>query len=119
MFLAWLKLETTPVLDAQFTQKQCIEIALIPAVWKETRHIQSVEDNMKTQQNEKAKLTAAYLNGIAISVALAGALTPTLTGVQANPGPINWATAVVVAICMLVSASFHLMARRFLSSLVD
>ena len=29
-------------------------------------------EDMKNQQNEKAKLTASYLNGIAIAVALAG-----------------------------------------------
>lgn len=74
---------------------------------------------MKNQQNEKAKLTASYLNGIAIAVALAGALTPTLAGIRENPGPVNWTTAGIVAICMVVSVSFHAMARRALSSLLD
>ncbi|MGF9563073.1 amino acid transporter [Neorhizobium sp. JUb45] len=74
---------------------------------------------MGIQRNEKAKLTAAYLNGIAIAVALAGALTPTLTGVQTNPGPVNWGTAGIVAICVVVSLSFHMLARRALNELAE
>ncbi len=74
---------------------------------------------MKAQTNEKAKLTAAYLNGIAIAVGLAGALTPTLKGIQDNPGPVNWSTAVFVGICAVVSVSLHLFARRSLNNLMD
>jgi predicted membrane channel-forming protein YqfA (hemolysin III family) len=74
---------------------------------------------MKNQKNEKAKLTANYLNGIAIAVALAGAFTPTLSGIRDNPGPINWTTAGIVAVCMVVSLFFHLMARRTLNALLD
>jgi hypothetical protein len=46
-------------------------------------------------------------------------LTPTLAGIHENPGPINWTTAGIVAICMVVSVSFHAMARRALSYLLD
>ena len=74
---------------------------------------------MNSQRNEKARLTANYLNGIAVAVALAGAFTPALSGIRDNPGPIYWPTAGVVAACMAVSVIFHLFARRALNALLD
>ena len=41
------------------------------------------------------------------------------TELEIKPGAVNWMTAGIVAICMVVSVSFHAMARRALSYLLD
>ena len=61
---------------------------------------------------ESAKLSANYINGIAIGVFISGALIPTLAVLQAPDSNINplWLGATVI--CTAASGALHLFARH-------
>ena len=63
---------------------------------------------------ESAKLSANYINGIAIGVFISGALIPSLAVLQAPASDIEpiWLAATVI--CTAVSGALHLLARYML-----
>lgn len=72
--------------------------------------------------NEQTKLTAAYLNGLAIAVTAIGGLAPLFSRVYAGPGAASLplvAMLAVSAICLTVSALLHLSARHLLRRLLE
>lgn len=71
----------------------------------------------KLSFNERAKLTASYINGIAIAVMAAGGFSPivlTLQGESANSNLNYFALA-----CFVISLVLHLIARSVLEGLRD
>ena len=73
---------------------------------------------MSLVRNEQTKLTATYLNGLAITVFAVGGLAPVFSyafGSIAGQPP--WVVAVVAVICLLASVALHLAARRILRDL--
>lgn len=71
----------------------------------------------KLSFNERAKLTASYINGIAIAVMAAGGFSPvvlTLQGESANSNLNYFALA-----CFVISLLLHLIARSVLEGLRD
>ena len=72
----------------------------------------------KLVDNESAKLTATYVNGIAIAVAATGVLGPLgsqLLGASGSAGPVQ--LLVFAASCACLSAALHYIARLFLRSM--
>lgn len=69
--------------------------------------------------NERAKLTATYVNGVAVAVLAVGGLSPAFA--QRPPGPIDPATSIQIAltslICIGISAVLHWMGRSILRGL--
>jgi MFS-type transporter involved in bile tolerance (Atg22 family) len=69
--------------------------------------------------NEQIKLSATYLNGVAVALMTAGVLAP-LVGVLAAGSQVHPVQlGAVVLSCMLLSAALHLIARRLLKGLVE
>ncbi len=72
--------------------------------------------NDHTVHNERTKMTATYLNSIAVAALAAGALAPFFALLYGNiasaPGP--WFIAIGVAICVVISFALHLGARAVL-----
>ncbi len=66
--------------------------------------------------NERTKLTATYLNGIAIALFAVGAIAP-IVSVLNNGAQGGWPIALLAIICIAVSAALHLMARKILGRL--
>ena len=67
---------------------------------------------MSLIHNERVKLSATYLNGVAIAVFALGSLAPLFSYIysaEATQPP--WVTAVVSIICAFVSAAIHYGAR--------
>ena len=73
---------------------------------------------MSLVHNEKVKLTATYLNGLAIAVFAVGGLAPIVAIVSGTTQSVT-ATSVVIltSICVCLSAGLHLGARRTLRKL--
>jgi hypothetical protein len=71
---------------------------------------------MNLVHNEQAKLTATYLNGLAIATFAVGGLAPLFSALNAGtPGPLPfWAVASISLVCALTSLSLHLIARLVL-----
>lgn len=68
--------------------------------------------------NEQAKLTATYLNGVAIALFAVGGIAPTVTFMNGAPtSPSAAGTAIVVAVCIISSALLHFSARAVLRRL--
>lgn len=67
-------------------------------------------------RNEQAKLTATYLNGLAIAFAAVGGIAPWVGSAQA--GQISAVVASLTLGCGFLSAGLHVVARRVLRSLV-
>ena len=69
--------------------------------------------------NERAKLSATYINGVAIAVLAVGGLAPLFA--QRPPGPANpssiVATGITAFVCVVVSAVLHWTARTVLRGL--
>ena len=69
-------------------------------------------------QNERAKLSANYLNGVAISLAAVGGIAPWIAFIQGAVGrPIVVGLSSVV--CVLISIGLHLVARVLLGRLSE
>jgi hypothetical protein len=69
-------------------------------------------------RNEQAKLTATYLNGLAIAIFAVGGLAPAVALVSgsaqvASSGPI----ALMSLSCLIASAALHFLARSVLKRL--
>lgn len=75
----------------------------------------------KLVQNEQRKLTATFLNGIALALFAVGGLAQTLSAFYA-PGPNHPDRLIVVSISLIfiaVSAWAHQLARRVLKGLIE
>jgi hypothetical protein len=71
----------------------------------------------KLVRNEQRKLTATYLNGIAIGVFGIGGFTPIIALAQgANP---SLASFMVVIACFMGSVGLHYLARRTIGGLEE
>lgn len=71
---------------------------------------------MALVRNEQAKLTATYLNNLAVALAAVGGITPMVSGVLAAGGPTRFDLATGL-ICILGSGALHFMARGVLRGL--
>ena len=71
---------------------------------------------MNLVHNELAKLTATYVNGLAIAIFAVGGLAPLFTSLYAaSSAPISgWAIALISTVCFVGSGALHLLARQFL-----
>ncbi|WP_082487694.1 MULTISPECIES: hypothetical protein [unclassified Methylobacterium] len=69
--------------------------------------------------NERAKLTATYVNGVAIAVLAVGGLAPLFSqrGAGAAAPDRPWLTPVLSLLCICVSGALHWAARGFLREL--
>ena len=67
--------------------------------------------------NERAKLTAAYANNVAVALFVVGVLTPAGTTLQASLVP-SVALVGSGALCIVGSLALHLFARHELRKLV-
>ncbi|WP_029349828.1 hypothetical protein [Bosea sp. 117] len=71
---------------------------------------------MSLIHNERTKLSATYLNGIAIAVMAVGGLGPVISVLNGGSVP-ALGVAAVSMICLAGSISLHFLARRLLGSL--
>ena len=72
---------------------------------------------MSLVHNERTKLSATYLNGVAIAVMAVGGLGPVVSVLNGGAAPVLGIAAVSV-ICLLGSIALHFLARRLLGSLL-
>ncbi len=73
---------------------------------------------MNLLSNEQVKLTATYLNGIAITIFAVGGLAPLVALVSGTASPS--AVPLIIAltsVCVVLSGALHLIARRHLRQL--
>jgi hypothetical protein len=72
---------------------------------------------MSLIRNEQAKLSATYLNGIAIALAAVGGIATWVSYLlQASPSSVLLVAAISV-LCICLSASLHWIARKVLTGL--
>lgn len=69
-------------------------------------------------RNEQDKLTAAYLNNLAVALFVVGGLTPPAAALQADQLP-SLLLALVSGVCVVGSIALHGIARTVLRSLVS
>ncbi|MBP1804524.1 hypothetical protein [Rubellimicrobium aerolatum] len=72
---------------------------------------------MSLVRNEQAKLTATFLNGVAIALFAVGTLTPVLSILYGDRRP-TLLILVGIAVCIVASGALHFGARRLLKGLV-
>lgn len=71
-------------------------------------------------ENERTRLTAAYLNGLAIAIFAVGGFAPIVSYAYASKdGQPLWVIVVVTLICVLGSVALHLLARHRLGGLIE
>ena len=77
------------------------------------------EARVKLVANESVKLTATYVNGVAIAVLAVGGLAPLFTQRAAvQPVPDRpWLTPGISLLCLCVSGTLHWVARSLLREL--
>lgn len=71
---------------------------------------------MSLIRNEQTKLTANFLNGMAIALFAVGGLAPTISALNANGGP-SWFTVFVSLVCFLAAGGLHYLGRLVLRGL--
>ncbi|MDR3475322.1 MAG: amino acid transporter [Devosia sp.] len=73
----------------------------------------------KLVENERIKLSAAYLNGVAVALMTAGVLAPVISsfGGGSAMGPLQLSGLIVI--CILLSVGLHLVARLVLGGLFE
>ena len=73
---------------------------------------------MSLVQNERIKLTATYLNAVAVAIFAVGTFAPVVALVSGavNPSTVG-PTAILASVCVLTSLGLHLVARRSLGNL--
>jgi uncharacterized membrane protein YfcA len=76
---------------------------------------------MKTIHNERLKITATFLNGLAIAIFAIGGLAPAVQAIRAMrlPPELLNGTILLVVICTGVAGILHSGARRLLGGLVE
>lgn len=67
-------------------------------------------------RNEQTKLTATFINGMAIAMFAVGGLAPSI-GMAAGSVPPAPLVAILMAYCLIGSLALHLIARRILRRL--
>ena len=67
--------------------------------------------------NEQAKLTANYLNGVAIAVFAVGSLGSLIPALATDGSPTVFSVT-ISGVCFVLSLALHLIARRVLQRLV-
>lgn len=69
--------------------------------------------------NERAKLTATYVNGVAVGFSIIGGVAPIFSFIFASETTRPTLTTLLIGmlICQTVSAALHLVARRTLKGL--
>jgi hypothetical protein len=72
---------------------------------------------MHLVHNEQAKLTAAYLNGLAITVFAIGGLGPMISYAFGDAGKSLWTIAIVAVLCFAGSLALHFLARNRLKGM--
>lgn len=72
---------------------------------------------MSLIHNERIKLTATFLNGVAIAVIAVGGLAPMFTAFGVAEGRSPLVVSLQVLICLLTGLILHLSARMFLKRL--
>jgi hypothetical protein len=70
-------------------------------------------------RNERTKLTATYLNGVAVAMLAIGTLAPLISSFSTAEGVPTVATAVICSVCVFASGVLHLLARRLLKGLIE
>jgi hypothetical protein len=75
--------------------------------------------SMSLIENERTKLTAAYLNGLAIAIFAIGALAPSFRTFTIRIAKPAWLIALVGSVCILISGALHLIARSRLGTLPE
>lgn len=73
---------------------------------------------MSLVHNERTKLTATYLNGIAIALFAVGSLGSLFAGLN-SPSGVTTFTGVLIGICLPVSVALHWVARMVLRGLKE
>ncbi|SFL97819.1 hypothetical protein [Methylobacterium pseudosasicola] len=78
------------------------------------------EERRKVVANERAKLTASYVNTVAGSVFGIGGLAPIFAVLYAagTPSVPVWVVIGISLVCSAASVSLHIAARRYLRELV-
>ncbi|GLQ38970.1 hypothetical protein GCM10007908_25900 [Rhizobium albus] len=77
-----------------------------------------MSDLATTIHNERTKLTATWLNGLAIAVMAIGGFAPLITYVSSAESSLSVeGLALIGVICLLLSAALHLVARIVLGRL--
>ncbi len=71
----------------------------------------------KVVRNEWRKLTATYINGVAIAVVAVGALAPAAGFAQT--GVLSAAATALLVVCFMVSGALHLWALRWLRGMEE
>lgn len=71
---------------------------------------------MSLMQNERTKLSATYLNGIAIAIIAVGGFAPLVARVSMGEAP-SLSVAILCVTCILISATLHYAARYVLKGL--
>lgn len=78
----------------------------------------SRELKMSLVHNERTKLTATFLNGIAIAIFAVGAFAPAISSFSVSYGP-SAEVRTTALICIVVASALHLLARAVLRGLRD
>lgn len=68
-------------------------------------------------RNEQTKLTATFLNGMAIAMFAVGGLAPSI-GMAAGSVPASVLVVILMGYCLAASTALHLIARRILRRLM-
>lgn len=71
----------------------------------------------KTVRNERRKLTATFMNGIAIALFAVGGLAQVAS--MTTTGRVSGPATFLAAVCILVSVALHLAARASLGGMED
>lgn len=71
---------------------------------------------MSLVHNERTKLTATYINGVAIAVFAVGSFAPAIASLN-NTSSLLSVGNLVVVICLGASGALHFLARRTLKGL--
>jgi hypothetical protein len=71
----------------------------------------------KTVRNERRKLSATYVNGIAMALMALGGFTPVIAFMQTGNFSVN--TVMMVGVCFLGSGALHSLGRRILGGLEE
>lgn len=71
---------------------------------------------MSLVRNERTKITATYLNGLAVGVLAIGGLAPLINAANTQTA-VTFPIVISASICIFVSIALHLFARRVLKGL--
>ncbi|WP_034996724.1 hypothetical protein [Beijerinckia mobilis] len=73
---------------------------------------------MSLIQNERTKLTATYLNGIAVAIFGVGVLAPAVTNFSNWDGSSHVVSFAIAGIALISSIAIHFVARKILKGLI-